>query len=97
MTESIVKAIKADWQVKDNKVIDCYEFPNGEKRIGINNGNEYVKLSGIIRPADIDSTNTVESTKIGDATIQYVGDGDVANSSKLGWLAKFFISAILPF
>lgn len=74
-----------------------YLIVRGEKRIGINNGNEYVKLSGIIRPADIDSTNTVESTKIGDATIQYVGDGAVADSSKLGWLAKFFISAIMPF
>ena len=74
-----------------------YLFVRGEKRIGINQGNEYVKLSGIVRPADIDSTNTVESTRIGDATIQYVGDGQVADASKLGWLARFFVSAIMPF
>jgi flagellar L-ring protein precursor FlgH len=74
-----------------------YLVVRGEKRIGINQGNEYVKLSGIVRPADIDSTNTVESTKIGDATILYVGDGQVADSSVMGWLAKFFISAIMPF
>ena len=74
-----------------------YLVVRGEKRIGINQGNEYVKLSGIVRPADIDSTNTVESTKIGDATILYVGDGQVADSSVMGWLSKFFISAIMPF
>ncbi len=74
-----------------------YLVVRGEKRIGINQGNEYVKLSGIVRPADIDSTNTVQSTKIGDATILYVGDGQVADASTMGWLAKFFISAIMPF
>ena len=74
-----------------------YLLVRGEKRIGINQGNEYVKLSGIVRPADIDSSNTVESTKIGDATIMYVGDGQVADASTMGWLAKFFISAIMPF
>ncbi|MEJ2214692.1 MAG: flagellar basal body L-ring protein FlgH [Gammaproteobacteria bacterium] len=74
-----------------------YLYVRGEKRIGINQGNEYVKLSGIVRPADIDSTNSVESTRIGDATIQYVGDGQVADASAMGWLAKFFISAIMPF
>ena len=74
-----------------------YLVVRGEKRIGINQGNEYVKLSGIVRPADIDSTNTVESVKIGDATIMYVGDGQVADASGMGWLAKFFISAIMPF
>jgi len=74
-----------------------YLVVRGEKRIGINQGNEYVKLSGIVRPSDIDSTNTVESTKIGDATILYVGDGAVADASVMGWLTKFFISAIMPF
>jgi flagellar L-ring protein precursor FlgH len=72
-------------------------YVRGEKRIGINQGNEYVKLAGIVRPIDIDSSNTVESTKIGDATIMYVGDGQVADASKMGWLARFFISAIMPF
>lgn len=74
-----------------------YLMVRGEKRIGINQGNEYVKLSGIVRPTDIDSTNTVESTKIGDATMMYVGDGQVADASVMGWLSKFFLSAIMPF
>ncbi|MES9898678.1 MAG: flagellar basal body L-ring protein FlgH [Sedimenticola sp.] len=74
-----------------------YLVVRGEKRIGINQGNEYVKVSGIVRPADIDSTNTVLSTKLADPTFVYVGDGAVADSNSIGWLAKFFVSALFPF
>lgn len=74
-----------------------YLVVRGEKRIGINQGNEYVKVSGIVRPADIDSTNTVLSTKLADPTFIYVGDGAVAESNSMGWLAKFFVSALFPF
>ncbi|MBT4838334.1 MAG: flagellar basal body L-ring protein FlgH [Methylococcales bacterium] len=69
----------------------------GEKRIGINNGNEYVRISGIVRPDDLTPDNTVLSTKVADATIQYVGDGEMGESSKMGWLAKFFVDSLFPF
>ncbi|MES9875555.1 MAG: flagellar basal body L-ring protein FlgH [Candidatus Sedimenticola sp. PURPLELP] len=74
-----------------------YLVIRGEKRIGINQGNEYIKVSGIVRPADIDSTNTVLSTKLADPTLIYVGDGAVAESNSMGWLSRFFISALFPF
>ncbi len=74
-----------------------YLMVRGEKRIGINQGNEYIKLSGIVRPSDIDATNTVESPRLADPTIVYVGDGAVADASVMGWLSKFFISALMPF
>lgn len=69
----------------------------GEKRLGLNQGNEYVKLSGIIRPADIDVNNTVDSTKIADATMIYNGDGVVADANRMGWLQRFFNSVLFPF
>lgn len=69
----------------------------GEKRIGINLGNEYIRISGIVRPEDIDPFNVVPSTKIGDATFQYVGEGQVADAAVMGWLSRFFISALWPF
>jgi flagellar L-ring protein precursor FlgH len=69
----------------------------GEKRIGMTGGNEYIRVSGTVRPEDIDVNNTVESTRIADATLVYVGDGQVADASKMGWLARFFISAVFPF
>ena len=78
-------------------------FPNGnlyvrgEKRLNLNQGNEYVKISGIVRPVDIASDNSVPSTKIADATIIYNGDGAGADANKLGWIARFFISAVFPF
>lgn len=74
-----------------------YLMIRGEKRMGINQGNEYIKLSGIVRPYDITPENTVESTKIADPTIIYVGDGVVADTNIMGWLSRFFISAIMPF
>lgn len=78
-------------------------FPNGnllvrgEKRLNLNQGNEYVKISGIVRPIDIAADNTIPSTKVADATIMYNGDGAVNDSNEIGWLARFFISAIFPF
>lgn len=69
----------------------------GEKRIGMTGGNEYVRVSGIVRPEDIDTQNTVDSTRVADATLIYVGDGQVSKATQMGWLAKFFISAIMPF
>jgi len=78
-------------------------FPNGnlrirgEKRVTLNDGSEYVRLSGIVRPIDIDASNTISSSKVADATIMYTGDGSVANASKMGWFAKFFLHPIFPF
>ena len=69
----------------------------GEKRIGMTGGNEYIRVSGIVRPEDISLDNTVDSTRIADATLVYVGDGQVVDASKMGWLARFFISAVWPF
>jgi flagellar L-ring protein precursor FlgH len=69
----------------------------GEKRVGLNQGNEYIKLSGIVRPVDIDTANTVESTKMADATMIYNGDGVVADANRMGWLQRFFTSVLFPF
>lgn len=74
-----------------------YLMVRGEKRIGINQGNEYIRLSGIVRPIDINADNTVLSTRLADPTIVYVGDGAVADSNVVGWLARFFISSLFPF
>jgi flagellar L-ring protein precursor FlgH len=69
----------------------------GEKRVTINNGVEYVQLSGIVRPVDILSNNTVLSSQIADATINYTGEGAIADSNKNGWLARFFSSPLMPY
>lgn len=71
-------------------------FPNGnleirgEKWMKLNTGEEYIRLSGIIRPEDIDSNNQISSTRVADARIQYSGTGDQQDSQEQGWLARFF-------
>ncbi|MEJ2394544.1 MAG: flagellar basal body L-ring protein FlgH [Candidatus Thiodiazotropha sp.] len=72
-------------------------YVRGEKRIGINQGYEYVRLAGIVRPQDITPQNTVESTRIADPTISYVGEGALADANSMGWLTRFFNSVLSPF
>jgi flagellar L-ring protein precursor FlgH len=77
-------------------------FPNGnmevagQKEITLNNGNEYVRVRGIVRPEDITATNIVSSTRLADAQIRYTGSGHLADSAKPGWLSQF-MRAISPF
>ncbi len=74
-----------------------YLMVRGDKVIGLNQGSEYVRLSGIVRPSDISAANTVFSTSIANATISYGGKGALADANTMGWLGRFFISALFPF
>jgi flagellar L-ring protein precursor FlgH len=69
----------------------------GEKRVTLNQGDERIKLSGIVRPVDIDPDNTILSDKVADATIMYIGEGAMADASKMGWLARILYSPWFPF
>jgi flagellar L-ring protein precursor FlgH len=64
----------------------------GEKWLTLNQGDEYIRVSGIVRPQDIDASNTISSTRLADARITYSGTGSVHDTNSMGWLAKFFIS-----
>lgn len=68
----------------------------GQKRVTLNRGDEFVQIKGLIRIADIDANNRVPSTRVADAQIAYTGKGDVARASRQGWLSRFF-SVISPF
>lgn len=69
----------------------------GEKWLTLNHGDEYIRLTGIIRPSDISPENEILSTKIANARIQYSGTGSFARSQEKGWLTKFFSSEWWPF
>ena len=69
----------------------------GEKWININQGEEYIRLRGIVRPSDIGSNNTISSTRVANAQIQYSGDGVLNETNSMGWLARFFNSPWMPF
>jgi len=67
----------------------------GQKKLHLNNGNEYVRLSGMIRPQDISANNVVQSSRIANAQIAYLGVGDIADTGQKGWLSRAF-SSISP-
>ena len=69
----------------------------GERVITINQGNEYIRLSGMISPRDIEADNSISSIRIADAQISYVGDGPTNDANVMGWLSRFFVSALMPF
>jgi flagellar L-ring protein precursor FlgH len=69
----------------------------GEKLITINQGEEFIRLEGIIRPVDIGPENTVASTKVADAAITYSGRGNLQATNRPGWLARFFNSPWFPY
>jgi flagellar L-ring protein FlgH len=69
----------------------------GQKRIGINQGSEYVRLQGIVRSIDIAPDNTVSSSRVADASISYGSQGVLASANSKSWLARFFDSKWLPF
>ncbi len=68
----------------------------GEKWLSLTNGDEYIRLTGLVRPQDIQPDNTVASTRIADARIAYGGTGDFDQANQMGWVARFFNSEWWP-
>jgi len=68
----------------------------GQKRLTLNRGDEFVRIKGVVRLADVDRDNRVVSTRVADAQIAYTGKGDVARASRQGWLSRFF-QVVSPF
>lgn len=69
---------------------------SGEKQIGLNHEDEFIRFSGVVDPGTIGFGNSVSSVQVADARIEYRGSGAVDSSQLMGWLAKFFLS-FLPF
>ena len=66
----------------------------GEKWLVINNGNEYMRFTGIVRPLDINEDNTVESAQVANTRIEFSGTGDHATVQKRGWLSSLLGSSL---
>ncbi len=71
-------------------------FVRGEKWLTINQGREFVRVSGIVRSVDINPDNTVLSTKVADARITYSARGALADANSPGLLSRFFNLPWLP-
>ena len=72
-------------------------FVSGEKWLTLNQGKEFIRVSGIVRPLDILADNSISSEKVANARIEYAGKGPLADANRMSWLARFFNSPWLPF
>lgn len=81
-------------------VIEVYPNGNllvsGEKQIGLKEGEEFVRFSGVVNPNSITAANTVTSTQVADARIEYKANGFIDSAQVMGWLGRFFLS-FMPF
>ncbi|HCP45083.1 MAG TPA: hypothetical protein DIU15_03525 [Deltaproteobacteria bacterium] len=68
----------------------------GRQAVKINNEVEVLGLRGIVDPKGISSTNTVLSTSIADARIEYSGTGVVAGKQRPGWMSRI-LDVVAPF
>ncbi len=68
----------------------------GEKQIAVNQGTEFIRFSGVVNPRTISGSNTVPSTQVADARMEYVGNGYINEAQTMGWLQRFFLN-VSPF
>lgn len=69
----------------------------GEKSLTLNQGEEFIRVSGYVRAADVDADNRLSSQRIANARIAYSGKGALADANSAGWLTRFFNSPWMPF
>lgn len=69
----------------------------GEKWMTLNHGDEFIRISGLVRPDDVTPDNTILSTKVANARISYSGTGALAESQVMGWLGRFFNGTYWPY
>lgn len=73
---------------------------SGEKQVGLNQSDEFIRFSGVVNPTTISNLNAVQSTQVADAHLEYKNAGamnEVINDTQsLGFLGRFFMS-VLPF
>lgn len=71
-------------------------FVKGEKWLSTNEGDEFLRLKGIVRTEDINNDNMISSQRIANAQIVYGGQGAIADSNVSGWATRFFNSPWFP-
>jgi len=64
----------------------------GEKQIAINRGSEYIRFSGVVDPRSVTGANTVLSTQVADARIEFRNKGVMDEVQTMGWLQRFFLN-----
>lgn len=71
-------------------------FVEGTKVVMVGAEEHHIYVSGIVRRVDIAEDDSVPSSRIADAEIEYTGRGDISDTTRRGWLART-MSKIWPF
>jgi len=69
---------------------------SGEKQMLINQGTEFIRFSGVVNPRTVAANNTIASTQVADARIEYSAKGYIDEAQTMGWLQRIFFN-VLPF
>lgn len=69
---------------------------SGEKQMGINQGTEFIRFSGVVNPRTVTGSNTVQSTQVADARIEYTAKGYIDEAQTMGWMQRMFLN-VMPF
>ncbi|MQQ99459.1 flagellar basal body L-ring protein FlgH [Glaciimonas soli] len=81
-------------------VTEVYDNGNllvsGEKQMMINQGTEFIRFSGVVNPRTVRGDNSVSSSQVADARIEYSAKGYIDEAQNMGWLQRFFLN-VLPF
>jgi flagellar L-ring protein precursor FlgH len=81
-------------------VIDVYPNGNllvsGEKLLGLKDGEEFIRFSGVVNPNTVTGANTVQSTQVADARMEFKANGFLDSASVAGWMSRVFMT-VLPF
>lgn len=68
----------------------------GEKWLTLNQGDEYMRVTGLVRSEDIERDNSLSSQRIANARISYAGRGALSDANAAGWLTRFFNHPLFP-
>jgi len=68
----------------------------GVRRVSFSGETQHVVLRGVIRPADVSTSNTILSTNIADARLEFLSEGELSSAQKRGWLSKLY-EVLRPF
>mgnify|MGYP001771444399 CR=1 FL=1 len=68
----------------------------GEKIVSVNAEEQIIKISGIVRPKDVNSYNEIDSSKLGNMRVDYYGQGVLQDVQEPGWGTRF-LTKLWPF
>ena len=68
----------------------------GYKRMELTRGAQIIRLTGLVRPSDIQPDNTIRSRRLADADISFAAKGELADVSRAGWMNRALLR-IWPF